>query len=214
MVVGVMAASFDFASVFAPGSHIDLYFPFPLTAETNRWGNTLAIVGRLNPGISAAGAQAELTVLAKQITEAHRERNNFEGKLSLLGEHVSGRIRPALFVLASAVCVVMLIVCANLSNLLLARTATRQKEIAVRMALGAGQRRLIRQMLTESVVLSCCGAVLGLILAVASTCGLAHLQAISIPLLQNVRTDATALGFIVVMSGRQRLQFLFVSHLP
>jgi len=213
MVIGVMPASFDFASVFAPGSHIDLYFPFPLTAETNRWGNTLAIVGRLKPGVAPASAQAEVTVLAGQITAAHPERNSFEGKLSLLAEHVSGRIRPALFVLASAVCVVMLIVCANLSNLLLARTAARQKEIAVRMALGAGKRRLIRQMLTESVVLSCCGAALGLILAVVGTRALAHLQAISIPLLQNVRTDGIALGFVVVMAVLTGLIFGLVPAL-
>jgi predicted permease len=212
-VIGVMPASFDFASVFAPGSHIDLYFPFPLTAETNRWGNTLAMIGRLKPGIAPASAQAEVRVLAGQITSAHPERNNFEGKLSLLTEHVSGRIRPALLVLAFAVVVVMLIVCANLSNLMLARTATRQKEIAVRMALGAGQRRLIRQMLTESVVLSCCGALLGLILAFAGTRGLAHLEAISIPLLHNVRLDATALGFVMAMAVLTGLIFGLVPAL-
>jgi predicted permease len=199
-VVGVLPVSFDFASVFAPGSHIDLYFPFPLSAETNRWGNTLAVIGRLKPGVAPGNAEAELSILAKQITRAHPERNDFEGKLSLLGEHVSGRIRPGLLVLACAVGVVMLIVCANLSNLLLARTATRQKEIAIRTALGAGQTRLIRQMLTESVVLSCCGAVLGLILALAGTRALARLDAVSIPLLQSIRTDATALGFILVVA--------------
>src|SRR5947209_3451390 len=105
-VVGVLPAWFDFAAVFAPGAHIDLYFPFPLTAETNRWGNTLAIIGRLKPGVAAKSAQAELRVLAEQITRAHPERNNFEGKLSLLGAHVNGRIRPAVVVLACAVGVV------------------------------------------------------------------------------------------------------------
>jgi predicted permease len=199
-VAGVLPASFDFASIFAPGSHIDLYFPFPLSAETNRWGNTMAIIGRLKPGITPARAQAELTILAEQITKAHPERNDFGGKLSLLAEHVSGRIRPALVVLGCAVAVVMLIVCANLSNLLLARTAARQKEIAIRTALGAGRWRLIRQTLTESVVLSCCGAALGLIFAVAGTRALAHLDAMNIPLLQSVHTDATALGFILVMA--------------
>ena len=111
---------------------------------------------------------------------------------------MSGRIRLALLVLACAVGVVMLIVCANLSNLLLARTATRQKEIAIRTALGAGRRRLIRQMLTEGVVLSCCGAVLGVILAAAGTHILAHLEALSIPLLGNVRTDVTVLAFCLL----------------
>jgi predicted permease len=206
-VVGVLPESFDFASVFAPGSHIDLYFPFPLSPETNRWGNTLAIIGRLKPGATVEGAQAELRVIAEQITRAHPERNNFEGKLSLLSERASGRIRPALVVLASAVSVVMLIVCANLSNLLLARTAARQKEIAIRTALGAGRRRLIRQMLTESVALSCCGAVVGLSLAFAGTRFLAHLDAISVPLLQNVRTDTTALGFTLAMAVLTGLVF-------
>ncbi len=89
----------------------------------------------------------------------------------------------------------MLIVCANLSNLLLARTATRTKEIAIRAALGAGRGRLIRQMLTESVVLSCCGAVLGLAVAFLGTKALAHLDAVSIPLLSSVHVDTGALGF-------------------
>jgi predicted permease len=213
-VAGVLPASFDFASVFAPGSHIDLYLPFPLSAETNRWGNTMAIIGRLKPGVSLGSAQAEVSILADRITNAHlRERNDFEGKLTLLEEHVSGRMRPALAVLACAVAVVMLIVCANLSNLLLARTATRQKEIAIRTALGAGQGRLIRQMLTESVVLSFCGAALGLILAIAGTRSLAHLDAISIPLLQNVRTDATAVGFTLLMAVLTGLIFGMVPAL-
>jgi len=197
-VAGVLPASFDLASVFAPGSHFDLYFPFPLSAETNRQGNTMAIIGRLKPGVTIGSAQAELKILAGQIMRAHPERNDFEGKITALAEHVSGRIRPALLVLACAVGVVMLIVCANLSNLLLARTATRQKEIAIRTALGAGRGRLIRQMLTEGVALSCCGAVLGVILASGGTHILASLEAIGIPLLGNVRTDATVLAFCLM----------------
>src|SRR5579863_7730290 len=142
-VVGVLPASFDFASVFTPGSHIDLFFPFPLTSETNRWGNTLSIVGRLKPGVSVQSAQAEATLISGRITrDHHRERNDFGALLSLLKDHVSGRLRSALLVLSCAVGVVMLIVCANLSNLLLARTATRTKEVAIRAALGAGRRRL------------------------------------------------------------------------
>jgi len=200
-VVGVLPASFDFASVFAPGSHIDLYSPFPLSDETNRWGNTLAIIGRLKPGVALPTAQAEVTILSARLMRAHpTDRNDFEGRLSFLREHVSGRLRPALIVLTCAVGVVMLIVCANLSNLLLARTAVRQKEIAIRTALGAGRWRLIRQALTESMVLSSCGAALGLILAIFGTRTLTHLDAISIPLLQNVRTDASALGLTLLMA--------------
>jgi predicted permease len=197
-VAGVLPASFDLASVFAPGSHFDLYFPFPLSNETNRWGNTMAIIGRLKPGVAIGSAQAELKILASQITRAHPERNDFEGKITPLAEHVSGRIRPALLVLACAVGVVMLIVCANLSNLLLARSAARQKEIAIRTALGAGRARLIRQMLTEGVALSCCGAILGVVLAAAGTHILAHLEAIGIPLLANVRIDVPVLAFCLM----------------
>jgi predicted permease len=107
-------------------------------------------------------------------------------------------------VLAGAVGMVMLIVCANLSNLLLARAASRQREVAIRSALGAGRRRLIMQMLTEGVVLSCTGASLGVLLALAGTRALTQLDAISIPLLRSVETDATALGFtltIAVLTG-------------
>ena len=197
-VAGVLPASFDLASVFAPGSHFDLYFPFALSNETNRWGNTMAMVGRLKPGVAIGSAQAELKILAAQITRAHPERNDFEGKIVPLAEHVSGRIRPALMVLACAVGVVMLIVCANLSNLLLARTAARQKEIAIRTALGAGRGRLMRQMLTEGVTLSCCGAALGVILAAGATHVLARVEALSIPLLGNVRTDVTVLAFCLL----------------
>jgi predicted permease len=206
-VAGVMPASFDFGSVFAPGLHVDLYMPFPLTQETNRWGNTLAIVGRLKPGVTAAAAQAEIRVLAPQFLEAHRDRNNFVGFVKPLADHVSGRIRTGVLVLAGAVVVVMLIVCANLSNLLLARTASRQKEIAVRTALGAGRGRIARQLLTESLLLSLCGATLGLVLAILGTRALSHLEAISIPLLRDVRTDGTALGFIVLMAIATGLVF-------
>jgi predicted permease len=145
-------------------------------------------------------AQAETTVLAKLQEEAHKDRNDFDPKVSMLAEHVSGKLRPALFVLAASVGVVMLIVCANLSNLLLARGATRQKEIAIRATLGAGKMRLIRQMLTESLILSFCGAIVGLVLAFLGTRVLSHLTSISIPLLGEVHIDATVVLFTVAVA--------------
>ena len=199
-VVGVLPASFDFATIFAPGSRFDLYFPFPLSPETNRWGNTLAMIGRLKPGVTAAGAHAEVRALAQQMSREHPERNGFEGRVTPLSEHVSGDIRLAVFVLAGAVGMVMLIVCANLSNLLLARTAARQREIAIRMALGAGRKRLVAQMLTEGLVLSSSGALLGLALAVGGTRLLVQLDGISIPLLHDVRIDSAALLFTVIVT--------------
>jgi len=195
LVVGVMPAEFDFSSIFAPASRIDLIFPFPLTAETNRWGNTMAMVGRLKPGVTAAQAQAEIKTLGAQLNALHlQNRNDFEGWVTPLKEQVSGRLRLALIVLTCGVGAVMLIVCANLSNLLLARMAARRKEIAIRSALGAGRWRLVRQMLTEGIVLSLCGAVLGVALAVAGTRALAHLDAMNIPLLASVHVDWAALA--------------------
>ena len=198
MVVGVLPASFDFASVFAPGTPVDVFIPYPLTDETNGHGNTMQAIGRLRPGATAASAQAEFTVLAKQLESQHPERNPVKPRLTPLQRHVNGRVSPALIVLACAVGVVMLIVCANLSNLQLARLGTRQKEMAMRAALGAGRSRLLRQMLTESVALSCCGAALGLILAIAGTRAIAHLDAFNIPLLASVRLDGDALGFTLL----------------
>jgi len=206
-VVGVLPASFDFATVFAAGSLIDIFQPFPLSPETNRWGNTLSIVGRLKPGVSVQSAQAEVTLLAALDRQTHKDRNDFEPRVSALPEHVSGRLRPALLLLVSAVGVVMLIVCANLSNLLLARGTTRQKEIAIRAALGAGKARLMGQMLTESVLLSITGALTGLLMAFAGTRVLAHLTAVSIPLLAEVRIDGSVLGFALLVAVATGLIF-------
>jgi predicted permease len=199
-VVGVLPASFDFASVFAPGSHFDLYFPFPLSPETHRWGNTMAMIGRLQPGATPEASHNEVRTIAAELAKEYTNRNGFQGNVKPLAEQVSGRIRLAVWVLAGAVAMVMLIVCANLSNLLLARTAARQKEIAIRTALGAGRRRLLAQMLTEGIVLSCSGALLGFALSIVGTRALARLQAVSIPMLSQVRTDVTALAFTLAVA--------------
>jgi predicted permease len=199
-VVGVMPASFDFGSVFAPGTRVDLFLPFPLTQDTDRWGNTLALVGRLKPGAQLSSAQAEADILGPQISKENKNRNPIHPSFSLLSEHVSGQIKPALLILAGAVLVVMLIVCANVSNLMLARTAARQKEMAIRAALGAGRGRLARQLFTESLLLTGCGALIGVGLAYAATFGIARLTAFNLPLLNEVRMDGRALGFIAVVS--------------
>jgi predicted permease len=194
-VVGVLPASFDFSTVFAPGIRRDLYFPMPLTAETNRWGNSLGVIGRLRTGVTLDAARAESQSIAVRLERDHPERNTFRPRMSALADHVAGRFRSALIVLACAVGAVMLIVCANLSNLLLARTGSRQKEIAIRLALGAGRGRLIAQMLTESVVLSTAGALLGLALAVFGTRALASLPLTSIPLIDRLQVDGWTLAF-------------------
>ena len=213
-VVGVMPAAFDFSSVFAPGSRVDLFSAFPLTKETNRMGNTIAVVGRLKPGVTLESAQNEFNILGQRLTAEHyANRNEFQPVLSSLKTHVTGRLRPALIILACAVALVMLIVCANLSNLMLARNATRRKEIAIRIALGAGRGRLIRQKLTESIVLSGAGAVAGVALAVIGTRVLSRLEAFSIPLLANVQVDLGVLAFTLVIAVVTGLTFGLVPAL-
>ena len=206
-IVGVLPASFDFGTIFAPGTQVDMYEPFPLTTETNRWGNTLAIVGRLKQGASMGQAQAEAAILGPQLQRENPKMNEFDPKLSMLPAHVSGRLRPALLVLAGAVGVVMLIVCANLSNLLLARSAARQKEIAIRVALGAERRHLLGQILTESVFLSCSGAALGVVLAFLGAHVLVQLSAMKIPLLADVSLDKASLAFAILIAVTTGLLF-------
>ncbi len=197
-VAGVLPASFDFAALFAPGTPVDLFVPMPLTEEMNRRGNTMSMLGRLKPGATVENARPEFTLLAKQMAIQHSERNPVVPRLTPLDQRINGRVRPALLVLACAVGVVMLIVCANLSNLQLARLGARQRELAMRAALGAGRLRLLRQMLTESIALSCCGAVLGLALALAGARAVAHLSAFNLPLLNTVRIDGNVLAFTLV----------------
>ncbi len=202
-IIGVLPAAFDFAATFTPGSRADLFYPFPLTQETNSQGNTLALIGRLRQGANLNTAQAEATVVGERIRGAvalDRSRNGFRPKLSSLRDRVSGRFRYALVVLAGAVALLMLLVCANLSNLLLARASARQKEMAIRTALGAGRGRLVRQMLIESIVLAATGAALGLALAIGGTALLARLPGANIPLLQSVRIDGVVLAFTLWIS--------------
>jgi predicted permease len=206
-VVGVLPASFDFASVFAPGKRVDAFVPWPVADKSKPNGNTMSIVGRLKPGVTVGGAQAEFSTLAKQLESQHADRNFVKPRLSPLEEHVSGQVRTPLLVLMCAVSLVMLIVCANLSHLQLVRMASRQKEMAIRVALGAGRFRLLRQVLTESVTLAFLGAALGLGLAFAGTRELAHMNAFDLPLLQTVRVDGGTLAFTLVATAVTGLLF-------
>ncbi|HEY3883780.1 MAG TPA: ABC transporter permease [Vicinamibacterales bacterium] len=201
-VVGVLPASFDFASIFAPGEAIDLFTPWPLTDETSHRGNTMKIVGRLAPNSTLAAAQVEFASLADRLNRQHPERNALHPTLTMLSQRVSGTARPALAVLAGAVGVVMLIVCVNLSNLQLARMSARRAEMATRAALGAGHFRLLRLVLTESLLLAGGGAVFGVVIAISGTRALAAAQTFDLPLLNNVRIDerelvVTALAAVV-----------------
>jgi predicted permease len=202
-VVGVLPESFDFSATFTPGRRADIFFPFPLSPQTNRQGNTLALIGRLRDGVSMQTAQAEATVIGarhKNDVVDGRSINPFAPRLSTLREHVSGRFEAGLFVLAAAVAFLMLLVCANVSNLLLARASARRREMAVRTALGAPRLRLVRQLLVEALILCGSGAAIGTVLAVAGTSAVSHLQGTTVPLLNGVRVDLVVLGFAVLVA--------------
>jgi predicted permease len=199
-VVGVLPASFDFGSVFARGLKVDIYVPGILDVLRNA-GNTLALLGRLKPGVTVAQAQAEVDVLMPQIRAAHKDwDDDYSTAMTGLRDHVSGKLRRSLVVLWCAVGLILLIVCVNLSNLLLARAAARSKEFALRGALGAGRLRIVRQLLTESLVLASAGAALGLGIAFAITWYLARQGSIALPLLSTVRIDGAALGWTMLIA--------------
>jgi predicted permease len=200
-VVGVLPATFDFGAVFAPGSKIDFFRPVFMD-DIRSWGHMLAMVGRLNPGVTVTEAQAESTVLFPRLKDSGNPDWSTDVKTTVTGlkDHVSGKLRRSLIALWCAVGLILLMVCVNLSNLLLARAATRSKEFAMRRALGAGRGRLICQLLTESLMLSSMGAVLGLGFALATTSYLAHQGSIALPLLSGVRVDGSALVWTLLIA--------------
>jgi predicted permease len=201
-IIGVLPETFDFGSVFSPGSKVDIYGPAILD-DMEDWGNTLALIGRLKPEVSIGQAQAEADLLFPGLLFSFKHPDwggNYTGRLSILKEYVSGKLRRSLIVLWCAVGLILLIVCVNLSNLMLARAAARSKEFAMRNALGAGRGRLVRQLLTESLVLSGIGAVLGLGLAYGITSYLSHQGSIALPLLSSVTVDGSALVWTLLIT--------------
>ena len=192
-IVGVLPESFDFGAVFAPGKKVDLFVPAVMDFWSS-WGNTLAVVGRLKPGVTAAQAQDEADRLFPQLKLQHKDWfYDYASDLTPLKDHVSGKLHRSLVILWCAVGLILLIVCVNLSNLQLSRAATRSKEFAVRRALGASRGRLVRQLLTESLVLSFAGSALGLVLAFGIVYYLSHQSSIALPLLTTIHLDSASL---------------------
>jgi predicted permease len=194
-VVGILPRSFDFGAVFAPGTKVDLFVPIDFKG-TRLDGNTITLIGRLKPGITVEQARGEANLLFPKLdfrTDHPEYGSDYTAYPTPLKQYVSGKLHRSLIVLWCAVGLVLLIVCVNLSNLLLARAAARSKEFALRGALGASRGRIVRQLLTESLLLSGVGAALGLVLAFAITLWLQHQTSLALPLLNDVHIDATAL---------------------
>ena len=202
VVVGVLPDTFDFGSVFSPGAKVDLFAPY-IMDDFREDGNDLALVGRLKPGVTLGQAQSEADQLFPQLYFEHKHPEfgkHYTGRLTGLKEYVSGKLRRSLIVLWCAVGLILLIVCVNLSNLLLARAAARSREFAMRRALGAGNGHLMGQLLTESLVLAAGGATLGLGLAHVILSYLAHQGSLALPLLSMVRMDGTVLEWTVLIA--------------
>jgi len=199
-VVGVLPASFDFSGVFTPTTRVDFLLPFPISPETDLWGNTISIVGRLTMGATPESAQAELDRIVQNLKEADPERWGLAAVVSPLQQQIAGPFRSGLLLLAAAAGGVMLIVCVNLSNLLLAKGPKRRREMAVRSALGASRPRLVRQLILESLILSSGGALVGLAIAVVATRFVAGASGITIPMLRDVSVDGSALLFTAALA--------------
>jgi predicted permease len=216
-VVGVLPASFDFGAVFAPGTKTDAFTPLNLNGARD-WGNIVTFLGRLKPGISLNQAKSEANTVSADLYQrvTHPEtKGSYKDSLIPvpLKDYVSGKLRRSLAVLWCAVGAILLIACVNLSNLLLARSSARSKEFAMRGALGASRGRIIRQLLTESLVLSGAGAVFGLLLAASLVTWLAHQGAIALPLLGTLHMDGAALGWTVLIAVSAAILFGFVPGL-
>lgn len=196
-VVGVLPPDFDFSSVFSPASNVDLLLPWPVSDETDAWGNTTIMVGRLRPGTTAAAAQAELDAIISVLEQAQPDRWGLAAVVSGFQERIARPYRSGMLLLAAAAGILMLIVCVNLSNMLLARGPRRRKEMAIRRTMGATRGRLVRQLLLESLFVSLAGALVGLAVAGVATRFVAGTTGLDIPMLSTVEIDGWALGFSV-----------------
>lgn len=200
-IMGVMPASFDF-----PRGQ-DLWVPMEVLAPQEPWHTANSVVGRLRKGVTAHRAQAELENLAHSFTmtqwdlEHGVKQSDYVARVVPLRELMVHDARRSLIIFASAVAFVLLIACVNVANLMLMRTASRAQEIAVRRSLGAGHGRLIRQLLTESTVLSLAGAIVGTALAVIVEFALISLAPEgTIPLADNIRLDWRVLAFTLAVA--------------
>jgi len=207
-VVGVLP---DGAGLAGRPQPPELWLPLALDPSQDyraTAGRYLSAVGRLKPGVSVGAAEADLRTVAARLEAAHPQFNGgWSASVVPLTAYVTGSLRRPLLVLAGVVALVLLIACANVANLQLAQGTARQREIAIRAALGAGRRRMMRQFLLESLLLSLTGGMAGALLALWLTDALAASASTTIPRLGTVQVDLAALGFTLLLSVSAGLLF-------
>jgi FtsX-like permease family len=181
---------------------IDVFLPPPLGADAvNRRGDeNYNILVRLKPGVSVLQAQSDIDVIANRIRLKDKRDRTFGMHVIGLQEQVVGDVRRAVLVLLGSVAFVLLIACANVANLLLTRAAGREKEVAIRTALGAGWERLVRQLLTESILLAVCGGAAGLVVAQISLVVVRTMNPGNIPRLEDIKINGAVLVFTFGLS--------------
>src|SRR5580704_861745 len=201
IVAGILQPSFALTDEVMPSEtpmdKMDIFAPLPLgaDAEKNRGDENYNIMVRLKPGVSVKQAQADINVIASRIREKDKRDASFGMHVVGLQEQVVGEIRRTLLVLLVSVGLVLLIACANVANLLLTRAAGREKEVAIRTALGAGWQRLARQLLTESVLLGLLGGGAGLLVAQLSIYMVRTMNPGNIPRLEDIAINSAVLMF-------------------
>src|SRR5262245_17054273 len=199
-----MPAGFQFLE------RVELWVPLTRNAIINRGRSVrfLSVIGRLKQGVTIDQSGAEMATIARRLESQYPDTNSGMGARAVpLHQQVTTNVRPALRLLSGAVGLMLLIVCVNVANLLLARSASRRKELAVRAALGAGRARLIRQLLTESVTLSLAGGVAGLFVAIWGIDLLLALSPAQIPRYNKIGVDVTVLCFTLAVSLAAGLLF-------
>jgi putative ABC transport system permease protein len=212
-IVGVLPADFQFPDPFGinplseAAPKVDLLVPLAYDAKNlgDRGSHFLQVLARLQPGVELAQAQTEQRAIAGRLEQQYPDRNKgWTINAFALQDEVVRNVRPALLLLLAAVAFVLLIACANVSNLLLARAAARQKEMAIRLALGAPRARLLRLLLTESLLLALAGGAVGLALAFLAMRAFISFSPANVPRTNEIHLDAMALLFtfgITLLTG-------------